>query len=184
MLVKSPVHFDEAQVRSFSEKYIMSLESEYLSWYNLIKNMTHKARENAMNDRNFSEPDLLEMYPDPKVLDVGAGISSAVGTIKPGHKITLSACDVLADAYDVLHSLYGLRPYVKIEFAPVERLTDKYEENSFDIVRMRNALDHCYDPFTGIFEMLKVAKIGGTVRLIHREMKQNMNCSTVCINGI
>ena len=34
---------------------------------------------------------------------------------------------------------------------------------------MQNALDHCYDPFVGIFEMLKIAKIGGTVRLIHWE---------------
>lgn len=124
-----------------------------------------------MKNRKFSESDLLRKYPNPSVLDVGTGRTSVVGTIPPeeGHVIKLCACDVLASAYDVLNSLYGLKPYVKVEFAFVERQTDKYEQNSFDIVRMSNALDHCYDPFTGIFEMLKVAKKGGTVRLIHAE---------------
>ncbi len=171
MIVKSPLSISESEIRNFSEKYIMSLESEYLAWYNYIKNATQSRRENSVKDRKFSEPDLLKIYPNPSVLDVGTGRTSAVGTISPeeGHVIKLSACDVLADAYDLLNSLYGLKPYVKVEFAFVERLTDRYEQNSFDIVRMSNALDHCYDPFTGIFEMLKVAKIGGTVRLIHWE---------------
>lgn len=122
-------------------------------------------------DRNFCEANLLSSYPNPSVLDVGAGRCSYVGTIPPkeGHTITLHACDVLGGAYAVLNELYGLKPYVATEFAFVERLTDRYPRDCFDIVRMSNALDHCYDPFTGIFEMLKVAKIGGTVRLIHRE---------------
>lgn len=34
---------------------------------------------------------------------------------------------------------------------------------------MSNALDHSYDPFTGIFEMLKVTRKGGTLRLVHFE---------------
>ena len=171
MLVSSPLKFDEDEVRLFSQRYIMSLESEYLSWYNLVKNMSQAARESAVQNRKFCEPDLLKAYPSPKVLDVGAGRCSFVGTIHPdeGCTITLSACDVLAEAYSVINSLYGLKPYVHVDFAFVERLTDRYAENSFDIVRMSNALDHCYDPFTGIFEMLKAAKIGGTVRLIHSE---------------
>ena len=170
MFVKSPLEFDEAAARSFSEKYIMSLESEYIGWYNVVRALKQEEREAAMKNRTFSEADLLELYPNPKVLDVGAGRASQVGTIAPeGHTVTLRACDVLAGAYSVLNSLFGLKPYLSVEFSPVERLTDKYEQNSFDIVRMQNALDHCYDPFIGIFEMMKVAKIGGTVRLIHAE---------------
>lgn len=171
MFIKSPLSFNESEIRSFSERYIMSLESEYLSWHNRMKNMNHIDLEASVKDRKFSELDFLEAYPNPLVLDVGAGRRSVVGTIppEPGHVITLRACDVLAVAYDLLNQLYGLKPYVKVEFAFVERLTDRYEQSNFDIVRMSNALDHCYDPFTGIFEMLKVAKIGGTVRLIHHE---------------
>lgn len=171
MLVKSPLVLDEDAVRAFSERYIMSLESEYIGWFNTTKNKTQDARIKAIQDRQFREADLLAAYPNPKVLDVGAGRCCGVGTIPPeeGHTITLHACDVLAGAYAVLNALYGLKPYVATEFAFVERLTDRYPANSFDIVRMSNALDHCYDPFSGIFEMLKVAKVGGTVRLIHRE---------------
>lgn len=171
MLVISPLAFSESEIRNFSEKYIMSLESEYLFWYGYMNRMTQNERENYVKNRIFSESDLLDVYQNPTVLDVGAGGSYNVGTIPPngGHTIKLYTCDVLAGAYDVLKQLYGLKPYVKIDFAFVERLTDRYKENSFDIVRMSNALDHCYDPFTGIFEMLKVAKIGGTVRLIHLE---------------
>ena len=69
----------------------------------------------------------------------------------------------------MLHSLFGMNTYMKIDFSFVERLTDRYGENSFDIVMMSNALDHSYDPFTGIFEMLKVTRVGGTLRLSHFE---------------
>lgn len=191
MLVKSPLQIDESEIKAFSERYIMSLESEFLAHYNRVKNMLQKDRENAVKDRKFSEPDLLELYPNPTVLDVGAGRISAVGTIPPheGHTIKLCACDVLAGAYNLMNPLYGLKPYVKVQFAFVERLTDRYELNSFDIVRMRNALDHCYDPFTGIFEMLKVARVGGTVRLIHaeneaeREMQYGMHQWNITSEG-
>ena len=171
MLVKSPLEFDEAAIRSFSEKYIMSLESEFLASYNRIKNAPRRNLEQQTMNRIFSERDLLAIYPNPMVLDVGSSRICAVGSLSPeeGHTVTLRSCDVLAGAYAMLNSMFGLKPYVETEFAFVERLTDKFPENSFDIVRMSNALDHCYDPFTGIFEMLKVAKIGGTVRLIHHE---------------
>lgn len=81
----------------------------------------------------------------------------------------MTCCDALAVPYSILHSLFGMNTHIKIDFSFVERLTDMYEENSFDIVRISNALDHSYDPFTGIFEMLKVTRIGGTLRLYHYE---------------
>ncbi len=171
MLVTSPLKLNEDDVRSFSEKYIMSLEYEYLFAADIIRRSTQEAREKSIENKIFSESDLLAKYPDPEVLDVGSNMVYAVGTLSPfpGHKISLRACDALAPAFDVLYELYELKPYVKVEFALVERLTEKYQPNSFGIVRMRNALDHCYDPFTGVFEMLRAAKKGGTVRLIHAE---------------
>ena len=152
MLVSSPLKFNEDEVRLFSERYIMSLESEYISWLNIIKNTAPEAREKAAMNKNFNCPDLLTEYPNPKVLEVGCGPYPA-GSIFPeeGHNIFVSCCDVLTVPYSILHSLFGVRPYINIDFSFVERLTDRYEVNSFDIVRMSNALDHSYDPFTGIF---------------------------------
>ncbi len=168
MLVSSPLTFNEDEIRAFSENYIMSLELEYLFHSGTIEGMSEQARKN-IKDGNFPEVDLLQKYPSPAVLEVGSGIFP-IGTLSPeGHKISLRACDALGVQYSVIYSVYGLKPYVKIDFAFVERLTDRYGENIFDIVRMSNALDHCYDPFIGVFEMLRTAKIGGTVRLIHFE---------------
>ena len=168
MLVTSPLKLNEDDVRKFSEKYVMSLESEYIGWYNIIKNIP--AEKRRADNRPFYCPDLLTQYPNPKALDVGCGPFPS-GSIPPeeGHNISITCCDALAVPYSILHSLFGITPYTKIEFSFVERLSERYGENSFDIVRMSNALDHSYDPFTGIFEMLKVTRVGGTLRLYHYE---------------
>ena len=170
MFVTSPLKLNEDDVRLFSEKYIMSLESEYIGWYNIIKNTPYESRIKYSSNKPFNSSDLLAQYPNPKVLEVGCGPYPA-GSIpnEEGHNISLSCCDALAVPYSILHSLFGITPHIKIDFSFVERLTDRYEENSFDIVRMSNALDHSYDPFTGIFEMLKVTRKGGTLRLSHYE---------------
>lgn len=171
MLLSSPLKFNESEIRTFSEKYVMALELEYLFHNSLFAGKTYEQRQNTAKNRIFTEQDLLEKYPNPKVLDVGSGLVSIVGTLTQNnqHKISLRACDALGVQYSILTSLYNVTPYVKTEFAFVERLTDRYERGSFDIVRMCNALDHCYDPFIGIFEMLKVVRTGGIVRLIHSE---------------
>ncbi len=170
MLVESPLKLNEDDVRKFSEKYIMSLESEYISWYHLIRHTPIEILEKQISNKTFSHADLLSVYSNPKVLEVGSG-AYPVGSISPeeGHNISLTCCDPLAVSYNTIISLFGLTPYMKIDFSFAERLTDRYEENSFDIVSMSNALDHSYDPFTGIFEMLKVTRKGGTLRLCHVE---------------
>ena len=190
MLVTSPLKLNEDDVRAFSEKYIMSLEAEYIAWYNRFKNMPVDVCAKVASNKPFNALDLLAEYPNPKVLEVGCG-PYPVGSISPeeGHEISLTCCDVLAVPYSILHSLFGVSTYMKIDFAFVERLTDRYEENSFDIVRMRNALDHSYDPFTGIFEMLKVTRIGGTLRLYHhvneaeRELEYGMHQWNITSDG-
>ena len=170
MLVESPLKLNEDEVRAFSERYIMSLESEYIAWYNIVKNTPPEDRKKSASNTPFDCPDLLASYPNPKVLDAGCGPYPA-GSLsqEEGHSISVTSSDVLAVPYSVIHSLFGITPYAGIEFSFVERLTECYGENSFDIVRMANALDHSYDPFTGIFEMLKVTRVGGTLRMTHFE---------------
>lgn len=190
MLVESPLKLNEDDVRKFSEKYIMSLESEYIGWYNIIKNTPAENRVKYSSNRPFNASDLLAEYPNPKFLEVGCG-PYPVGSIPPeeGHNISLTCCDALAVPYSILHSIFGITPYIKIDFSFVERLTERYGENSFDIVRMSNALDHSYDPFTGIFEMLKVTRIGGTLRLSHfeneaeRELEYGMHQWNITSDG-
>lgn len=93
MLVESPLKLNEEEVRKFSEKYIMSLEYEYLFNAESLRCSSQKARIKSIEDRIFSEADLLEKYSNPEVLDVGSSRICSVGTISPfpGHKISLRA---------------------------------------------------------------------------------------------
>lgn len=104
-----------------------------------------------------------------RVLDAGAGPISSFGIMSSLGKIELTACDPLADAYAQVLEANKIVPYVKTEFAYFERLTDKYEKNYFDHVHVRNALDHAFDALTGIYELLHVLKVNGTLRLVYAE---------------
>ena len=46
-------------------------------------------------------------------------------------------------------------------------MAEFYPINPYDLVYYRNALDHCFDPVTGVREMLYVAKLEGRVYLEH-----------------
>lgn len=41
--------------------------------------------------------------------------------------------------------------------------------NYYDIVHMSNALDHCFDPLEGIYQLLTVVKVGGKIILRHND---------------
>ena len=44
-----------------------------------------------------------------------------------------------------------------------------YAENTFDMVHMRNSLDHSFDPLHGLLELLFICKVGGKIILRHAE---------------
>lgn len=111
-----------------------------------------------------------------RALDVGAGPISNVGIATARGPIELHACDALAELYAPLLAANGVRPYVHTVFALAERLTDVYAENSFDVVTIENALDHAFDPFIGIGEMLRVCRTGGHVLLYHAEDEAEREC--------
>lgn len=49
----------------------------------------------------------------------------------------------------------------------VEVLHLLFNENEYDFVHMSNSLDHCFDPISGIKELLYITKVGGKVVLRH-----------------
>jgi hypothetical protein len=103
----------------------------------------------------------------PTVLDVGAGPISNAGIRTPAGDVNLVACDPLAPIYDAILRKHNVVPYVRSEFAIVERLTERYGANRFDAVLMQNALDHAFYAVDGLLELFNVAKIGGQVLLLH-----------------
>merc|ERR1711879_494268 len=57
-------------------------------------------------------------------------------------------------------------PYVPMQ-CPVEELHSCLPPSYFDVVHIRNALDHAFDPLLGIERMLRVVRPGGWVLLRH-----------------
>ena len=51
----------------------------------------------------------------------------------------------------------------------MELLHELYAENTFDMVHMRNSLDHSFDPLHGLLELLFICKVGGKIILRHAE---------------
>jgi SAM-dependent methyltransferase len=103
------------------------------------------------------------------ILDVGSGPLTKLGKRWEGRNVEITAVDVLGDEYNrLLHEL-GLTPPVRTQQGEVERLTEYFPKNSFDLVYMENALDHSRDPLLGIRQMLEVVKLGGYILLRHYE---------------
>jgi SAM-dependent methyltransferase len=101
-----------------------------------------------------------------KVLDVGSGPVTTLGTLIPEGTIELTACDPLAEEYNSMLRAIGLAQRANIQKVAGEDLSKVFEKNSFDLVHSANALDHSYDPLLCIQNMLEVCKPGGWVVII------------------
>jgi SAM-dependent methyltransferase len=100
-----------------------------------------------------------------RILDVGAGPVTYVGSHWEGHEVELVAVDALASRYDQLR--FPKAPPVRTLQCDTERLTDMFAPGEFDFTNARNTLDHSYDPVECIRQMLRVTRPGGHVGLWH-----------------
>lgn len=107
--------------------------------------------------------------PNIRLLDVGAGPLTTLGKTLPGLDIQITPCDPLADIYGILADRHAVAVPVRTGFADAEGLSAYFAPASFDAVHCSNALDHSYDPFGSILEMLKMVRPGGFVQLGHWE---------------
>ncbi|MEM4655315.1 MAG: methyltransferase domain-containing protein [Thermosphaera sp.] len=98
----------------------------------------------------------------PRVLDVGSGPLSMLGWGVTHGLMELVAVDPLADVYlDFLKELaYPPLSYPLIK-TKGEELGSLFAENSFDLIWIRNALDHCVDPPEVMRQMNSILQPGG-----------------------
>ena len=101
-----------------------------------------------------------------RVLDVGSGPLSQVGTVSNRWRIKVTAVDPLADAY---REEFGIvRRGVVPKRGEAETLLHDFPGGAvFDLVYCRNALDHTRDPLLGIQHMVRVCKADGVLFLNH-----------------
>jgi len=102
----------------------------------------------------------------PEILDVGCSLSYMLGNIIDGEPRHIHYVDPLAPFYnDILEQFSIDRP--RIDFGMIETLSLAFESESVDLIHVRNALDHCADPYEGIIQCLEILKTGGVLYLNH-----------------
>lgn len=101
-----------------------------------------------------------------RVLDVGAGPLTTLGTLIDGRRAEVVAVDPLADHYARLLERAGIEPPIPTIYGEGEKLVSQFGENSFHGVYCANALDHCYAPMQVFRQMVSVVKPGGLVEVL------------------
>jgi SAM-dependent methyltransferase len=116
-----------------------------------------------LNPKAGSDPGPL------KVLDVGCGPISKVGSRWPGRPVELTCVDPLAETYNEL--LDKNCPGIKHRpiYGVGEKLKEQFGDETFDIVFSLNALDHSYNPLCAIKNMVSVTKDHGMTYFIVSE---------------
>lgn len=101
------------------------------------------------------------------ILDCASGPATTLGKTIEGEPVRLVAVDAHADEYAGMLEDLGLRAPVPSRPGEVERLGELFAPESFDLVYMRFALDHCYGPAEALRQMYDVTRAGGTVLIEH-----------------
>ncbi|KAF4664330.1 hypothetical protein FOL47_005194 [Perkinsus chesapeaki] len=105
-----------------------------------------------------------------KILDLGSGPLSLVGTLWHKHEIELVPVDPLAPFYRSLLHQVGVQPVVPSILGEVDNLPSLFTSgNVFDLAVSVNALDHTTDPVGAIFDLVGTVRPNGVVFLVlHR----------------
>lgn len=102
------------------------------------------------------------------ILDAGAGPMTSLGSVWMGKLLDLRACDPLAPDFTKMLRSHNIVPPARTVFGELEHLSLVFPTDFFDLVVVREAIDHSYDPVRALREALKVTRINGTVWLGHK----------------
>lgn len=113
---------------------------------------------------------LISRKSNPKVLDVGCGMSYATGNYIEQNNakkiLDIHYIDPLANEFNRILKRYH-KNLPTIEFGMVEFLSALVPEKDVDLIIIQNALDHSAMPVKGIFEAFAILSIGGILYLNH-----------------
>ncbi|MEA2494698.1 MAG: hypothetical protein QOJ29_2609, partial [Thermoleophilaceae bacterium] len=102
-----------------------------------------------------------------RILDIGAGPLTSIGTRWPGTKLEIVPVDPLASSYRYLLAKRRLKPVVETMCCRGESIDRRFAAERFDIAYARDALDHTADPACVLRNMLDIVSAGGSVVLRH-----------------
>ena len=157
-----------------SERWLRHRRDEVAYWEDVLSGEDAQHRFAARLDpvRPISEACLeiaVSEIPSAtvRVIDVGSGPLTSVGTTHPGKSIKLVATDALADDYQRIIREHDISAPVIPIACGGEDLIATFGRSSFDVAFASNALDHTTDPLAIINNMLEIVAPDGRVALIH-----------------
>ena len=160
----------------YLDVWLSGVESEIAFWNTYMKTRGGAYFVNyqwtTSTEKTFSLEHEIpkEMYgKEYKVLDVGSGPFSRLGTNTDKAKLDMLCIDPLGMAYARLKRKYGVDTGIRLETGFVEMLDRAVPADAFHLVHMSNSLDHSFDPIYGIKQLLHACKMGGKVILRHAE---------------
>lgn len=104
-----------------------------------------------------------------RVLDVGSGPLTHLGSEHPNLHIKVVASDFLANRYNRILTSHGIEPPNKTVFADAEKLCETFAPSSFDFIVANNSLDHCTNPLRAVEQIVEVLAPDSFAILRHRE---------------
>jgi len=139
------------------EKFAAGRESRY-----------HQLRHEAYPPDLASELGVSPGVP-LRVLDIGSGPISTQRMRARPYPVELICVDALADIYNLLLDEFGYADCPRIHKIRGEELTRFFARDSFHLVNIANALDHCEDPAQTVAEMFEVCRAGGRLEILSVE---------------
>lgn len=171
---KNTAEKDLKEIQDF-KRWLSGIPYEVAFWRSYYGNK--RRREDLFGWSLYDKPCRLDNFDidkyisslsthEPKILDVGCALSYMLSGDINGQHFKVDYVDPLAPFYNKILRKYKIdRP--EIVFGMIESLTGSYAPNTVDFIHVRNALDHCSDPFHGIIQSLVTLKIGGVLYLNH-----------------
>lgn len=105
--------------------------------------------------------------PAPVILNVGSGPVTPPPLRCGGRHIPVTSADGLASLYWRLYQNLGLSPPQLPVQCSFEQLDRCFGRGNFDLVHVRNALDHAFDAVEAVWRLLAATRRGGTLLLHH-----------------
>ena len=175
----------ERKTPAITQKWLDGISYEIAFWNNVYRwPHTYKGLMGWSNYgsviklEGFDANGYLVRQSSPKVYDVGAGMSYAVGSFvdKGGgmlEPIDIHYVDPLALHFNHILERYH-KPLPPIELGMAEFLSAFIPQNEASLITIQNALDHSANPIKGIVEALVVLKTGGVLYLNHHPNEAEM----------
>lgn len=167
-----------------TEKWLDGIAYEIAFWNNVyrwphtFKGMMGWAHYGSIiNLEGFDANDFLLKFSNPKVYDVGSGMSYAIGDRieKQGEEIALDVHYMDPLAFHFNHILGKYKKKIpEIEFGMSEYLSSFIPDKDAALITIQNALDHSSAPIKGIVEALVSLREGGVLYLNHHPNEAEM----------